>query len=115
MTFGYLYAVIAQIKAALDSRPVTSTSSDPNDFTALTPGHFFIGAALTTLAQHDVGDVPENLLRHYNVLQQLVQHWSEEYLVNFQQRTKWRNGDTSAKLKPGLLVILRDENISPLN
>lgn len=39
-TFEDLLTLLAQIEACLNSRPLTPVSNDPNDLTALTPGHF---------------------------------------------------------------------------
>lgn len=48
-----MYRVLARIEACMNSRPLTPVSDDPNDFTALTPGHFLIGQCLFEIPDDD--------------------------------------------------------------
>ena len=105
-----------QVEAILNSRPLVPLSNDPNDLEPLTPGHFLIGEALTTIPQVDVTSDKINRLSHYHRLQKLVQHfwrrWQSEVLANLQPRTKWKAGDPPVKV--GDLVLLREENLPPM-
>lgn len=118
LTFEELYTLLAEIEACLNSRPLTPMSSDPNDFTALTPGHFLIGSSLTSIPQTDLQETASNRLTRYQLLIKLQQHfwsrWTVEYLSQLQAKNKWKDSDLTDKLKPGTLVVLRDERLPPL-
>lgn len=43
LTFEEMVTVLAKIEACLNSRPICPMSSDPENFDAMTPGHFLIG------------------------------------------------------------------------
>jgi hypothetical protein len=45
--------------------------------------------------------------------QQLWKSWSSDYLNSLQQRSKWRSKQPD--LKPGMLVLLREDNLPPLS
>lgn len=118
LTFEELYTVITQIKAIMNSRPLIPMSNDPNDFDFITPGHFLIGEPLTAIPQISVVEVPTNRLSQYQRLQQLVQHfwarWNKEYLSHLQQRSKWRSNKQQLKIKVGTMVLIKEDNTSPL-
>lgn len=117
LTFEEMSTLFTQIEAILNSRPLTPLSSDPHDLLPLTPGHFLIGDALNTFPQRDVSEQLSNRLNQYHLLQKMQQQfwvrWSTEYLSQLQQRAKWQH--TSENLKPGSMVVLRDEGTPPLN
>lgn len=83
--------ILVQIEAVVNSRPLCPLSTDP-DIVPLTPGHFLIGRSLTSLPEADYKEIPENRLKRYQRLQQLVQHfwtrWYKEYLSELQVRIK---------------------------
>lgn len=54
------YTFLAQIEAILNSRPLILKSIDPNEPSALTPGHFLPNADLT--------QVPANRLKYWDEL-----------------------------------------------
>ncbi|XP_026462792.1 uncharacterized protein LOC113365449 [Ctenocephalides felis] len=118
LTFEDFYTILAQIEAILNSRPISPLSSDPNDLNPLTPGHFLIGKSLTSIPDPNVLDIPENRLGRYQHLQRLAQHfwkrWHKEYISELQSRTK-RTGRANQSLKVGTMVLLREDNVPPLN
>ncbi|XP_050295684.1 uncharacterized protein LOC126735659 [Anthonomus grandis grandis] len=117
LTFEDLYTLITQNEATLNSRPLVPIFSDPSDFDLLTPGHFLIGRRLTALPDPSLLDLNENRLSKFQHLQRLYQQfwarWSKEYVVLLQQRWKWKNPEKN--LEVGELVLVRDDNLPPLN
>lgn len=114
LTFEELTTVFAQVEAILNSRPLSAMSSDPQDFVALTPGHFLIGTSLLALPEEDVTSSSSNRLDRYNLLTQIQQNfwkrWSREYLSQLQFRSKWKRACSNSQLKLGALVLIRDDN-----
>lgn len=112
LTFEQFYTLLVQIEAVLNSRPMSPLSSDPSDFSPLTPSHFLIGRVLTSAADPDVTHIPQNRLSHFQHVQQLQQHfwarWSREYISELQQRCKWTT--QSGTLKVNDLVVIKDDN-----
>jgi len=91
-------------------------SDDPFNPTYLSPGHFLIAEPLTQLHAADFTDVKCNRLSRwqtYQKLQQFWQRWSSDYLQSLQQRQRWQR--TSPNLQPGDLVLLREDNTTPLH
>lgn len=91
-------------------------SNDPADYEALTPGHFLVQRPLTAMPEPNLDNIPENRLsawqkvQHYT--QQLWKKWSQLYLSNLQNRTRWtRNRDN---ISVGTMVVLKEDNVPPL-
>lgn len=116
LTFEQLYTLLVQVEAVLNSRPMSPLSSDPSDFTALTPSHFLIGRPLTSTPDQNLTTIPQNRLSHFEQVQQLQQHfwtrWSREFISELQQRTKWSTEQGSLKIQD--LVIIKEDNQPPL-
>jgi hypothetical protein len=62
LTYDELYTLLTRIEACLNSRPLVPMSNDPNDLTAITPGHFLIGEALTAPLEPDLTELKINRL-----------------------------------------------------
>ncbi|GJQ67599.1 hypothetical protein Trydic_g8404 [Trypoxylus dichotomus] len=67
--------------------------------------------------KQDVRDVPINRLVNYRHFQQLHQHFwarlAKEYVSELQQGQKWKQ--EQKHLKPGTSVVIKDDNLPPLN
>nr|CAI5832090.1 unnamed protein product [Callosobruchus analis] len=104
------------IEGILNSRPITLLSNDPTNLAYLTPGHFLIGAPLTSYPEPDLTSVPENRLKFWKSCIQVQQHfwkaWHRDYLTQLQNRPKWQV--PKVNLKEGMLVFLKEDNITPL-
>ncbi|UYV64450.1 hypothetical protein LAZ67_3000767, partial [Cordylochernes scorpioides] len=110
LNYEELLTLLAQIEACLNSRPLTFVSNDPNDLTALTPGHFLIGNAMRHDAESDHSTL--NLRSRWNLIQPqrdfFWNRWSCEYLHQLQERRKWRTSHPDVNI--GDLVMLKEQN-----
>lgn len=117
LTYEAFTTCLAEIEAILNSRPITPLSSDPSDLNALTPGHFLIGDAITSIPERDFSDTKPGRLSNWQHIQQIRQHfwsrWHREYLNELTVRQKWhRHQDID--IKEGMLVIIKEDNVPPL-
>ncbi|KOC58649.1 hypothetical protein WH47_05043, partial [Habropoda laboriosa] len=71
LTYEALHSYATEIEAILNSRPLTSLSSDPNDFNPLTPAHFLIGGPLTSIPEHDFRDTDVSRLSTWQHVQRV--------------------------------------------
>ncbi|XP_043466815.1 uncharacterized protein LOC122501430 [Leptopilina heterotoma] len=62
LTFEEFYTLIVQIEGLLNSRPLTPLSSDPHDYSPLTPAHLLLGRPTVAVADPDLKHLPENRL-----------------------------------------------------
>ncbi|UYV83509.1 hypothetical protein LAZ67_23001272 [Cordylochernes scorpioides] len=110
LNYEELLTLLAQIEACLNSRPLTFVSNDPNDLTALTPGHFLIGNAIRHNAESDHSTL--NLRSKWNLIQAQRDYfwnrWSCEYLHQLQERRKWRTSHPDVNI--GDLVMLKEQD-----
>lgn len=117
LTYEELYTLLTQIESCLNSRPLSPLSSDPHDLNPLTPGHFLIGTALSSLPDHDLTSLKTNRLNRYQLIQQMFQHfwqrWQKEYLHQLQQSYKWTR-TSNHQLTEGTLVIIKEDGLPPL-
>lgn len=112
LTFEELSTLLVQVEAVLNSR---SLSDDPEDLSALTPGHFLIGSALSTIPAPSLSTVSMSRLSRWQLIQQQLEHfwnrWSAECLQRYQSISKWHH--SSNELKIGSMVLLTDERFPP--
>ncbi|XP_071578769.1 uncharacterized protein [Temnothorax nylanderi] len=112
-TFEELNTFVIEIEGIINSRPITSLSSDPNDMHALTPSHYLVGKPITALPESNLQSVPANRLSTWQhitkVRQDFWARWYLEYLNELQRRTKWvKDGP---ELKIGTMVLIKEKNL----
>ncbi|XP_076661018.1 uncharacterized protein LOC143364711 [Halictus rubicundus] len=114
-TYEEFATFVTEIEAVLNSRPLTPISSDPNDPEALTPGHFLIGTALTSIPEVDLTMTSNNKLSKWQHIQKVKQdfwtRWSKEYINQLNVRAKWAKG--SHIINKGTIVVLKDNHLPP--
>ena len=104
--------LICQIEALLNSRPLTSVSSDIRDVESLTPGHFLTGMTTrlpsdTTISSNDRGT--GKLWNNVNSI--MNEFWTrllKEYLPTLRQRRKWHS--TVDGIEVGDMVWILENN-----
>ncbi|XP_011859792.1 PREDICTED: uncharacterized protein LOC105557214 [Vollenhovia emeryi] len=115
LTFEEMSTLLAQVEACLNSRPLQALSDDPDDLTALTPGHFLVGSALTAIPEPSLRDPPMNRLTRWQLLQHMRDHfwerWAKEYLHSLLHRPKWHT--RKEDLRVGQLCLVRGDNTPP--
>ena len=107
--------IINQVEAALNSRPISPLSNDPNDPLALTPGHFLIGDTLMSMPSGAPSkSSPVQRFRLVKKIQEdFWKSWKRDYLTELQIRKKWFvNGP---EVHVGDLVLLAEDNEAPLH
>lgn len=114
-TFEELCTLLSQIEAVLNTRPLCPLSSETNDTSVLTPGHFLVGSSLSIPIDKSFIDVNVNWLSRWQLVQRKLQdfwkQWTTEYLNLLQTRTKW--GDRRTEPQENDLVLIRDEALPP--
>lgn len=112
LTFEELQTLLCQIEAAVNSRPICALSTDPNDVTALTPGHFLVGSPLLSLPEENYEEHKMNWLDRWQLIQKMQQsfwrRWRDEYLSELQQKIKWFRNQPDININD--LVLIREEN-----
>ncbi|XP_076299886.1 uncharacterized protein LOC143218542 [Lasioglossum baleicum] len=115
LTYEEFSTLLSQIKAILNSRPLCPLSDDPTDPSALTPGHFLIGTALTTTPEPAIIDLPNSRLSRWQLLRQMLERfwirWSAEYLQHLQTISQWQRRSDAFKI--GSLELVADERYPP--
>ncbi|XP_054287856.1 uncharacterized protein LOC129003584 [Macrosteles quadrilineatus] len=108
LTLSEFMTLTTQVEAILNSRPLTPMSNDPSDVTALTPGHFLVGAPLVSVPDENLEDVPDNRLKHWHLVKALNQRiwkrWQLEYIHTLHQRVKWTEQNSNLRIGDLALV-----------
>ncbi|XP_037942575.1 uncharacterized protein LOC119675447 [Teleopsis dalmanni] len=111
-----LTTALVEIEAVMNSRPLTSISTDPNDLSVLTPGELLIGKKLKHIPEPVITSqeisLPARWKRITAVKSQFWRRWQHEYLCTLQSRNRWQH--STRNLRVGDLVIIHDDNLPPM-
>ncbi|XP_062710566.1 uncharacterized protein LOC134288752 [Aedes albopictus] len=112
LTFEQLSTVLTHIEAIVNSRPLYSTSDDPNDPQPISPAHLMLGRPMEPVIKPSYLDVPANRLTKWQYLNQMRDHfwkkWSREYLSTLQSRAKWTKKQPNVRVDT--VVLLAEDN-----
>ncbi|XP_025267604.1 uncharacterized protein LOC105248410 [Camponotus floridanus] len=115
LTFEEMSTLLAQIEACLNSRPLQALSDDPDDLSALTPGHLLIGAPLLAIPEPSSAERSPSMLSRWQLLQRMRDHfwqrWSQEYIHALAPRPKWLKAELAPEV--GALCLIRSESTPP--
>uniref|UniRef100_A0A8R1EGV9 Integrase catalytic domain-containing protein n=1 Tax=Caenorhabditis japonica TaxID=281687 RepID=A0A8R1EGV9_CAEJA len=124
LSYVELETVLIEVEAAVNSRPITKNSANPDDPIALRPIDFLIPNVCLTIPDNSnaiqeittEGQV-EKLTREYqNGLNKLYLKlwdiWNTQYLLNLKESKTKRHNYTSIKPKKGQLVLIHTENMA---
>ncbi|XP_029161170.1 uncharacterized protein LOC114941050 [Nylanderia fulva] len=112
LTFEELSTLLTQIEACLNSRSLQALSDDPDDTSALTPGHFIIGAPVPEPSLTGQSTSTLSRWRHLQLMRDhFWQRWSAEYVHGLNPRTKWFKAESVPHV--GDLCIIRSELTPP--
>lgn len=109
--------LICQIEAILNSRPLCSQSSDPNDLIPLTPGHFLTLEPLNSvIPEADLSHLNLNRLSRWQLIQKMQRDFWKRYFLEYvntlQQRFKW--ADPAKEIEVNDLVLIKNDVVPPL-
>ena len=113
MTDSVLRTALIEVEAVLNNRPLTHNSSDPEDYTALTPNHFLHGRAggfsLPDVCTHKEINSRRRWRQAQVVADHVCRRWLDEYLPSLTVRKKWLHDKQTVQEND--LVILVDKNL----
>ncbi len=109
-----LVETIISIESQLNSRPLTSLSSDPSDLSPMTPAHLLHGRGLNQLPDYltrdDIKDKVSVKWRHRQVLlSHFWNRWKKEYLLELQAAQKWHLPQKAPRI--GEIVLIGEDNV----
>ncbi|XP_045490597.1 uncharacterized protein LOC123690703 [Pieris rapae] len=115
LTYEEITTLLHQIEACLNSRPLSQLSSDPQDPTPLTPGHFLVGEPLLLVPDKNYENSSISNLNRWQIIQKMLQvfwrRWSHEYLTQFLHRYKWANVTPEPKI--GDVALIKEDDMPP--
>ena len=122
VTLPVLEAVVVEVEASLNDRPLTYLSSEVTDIEPLTPAHLVYGRRITSLPRpHDdnpdddpdynpsASTMRKQLNRHAKLLQSFQIRWRMEYLTALREFHQTTGSNNVQKIKEGEVVLIHDD------
>ena len=105
LTDEILTTVFCLVEQSLNARPLVPTSTDATDLDALTPNHFLLGTARSSLPSHSNYDFDhrKRYARAQAYSDAIWNRWLKEYVPTLNRRSKWHT-QSDRLLKTGDLV-----------
>ena len=104
-----LATLFAEVESVLNSRPLTGSSSDPNDLTCLTPNHLLLLKDQCCLPPGIFTESDNYVRRRWRQIQYLSdlfwKRWTREYLPLLQERQKWLFPSRNVQVGDVVLVV----------
>ena len=119
LTFFELQVVLCEVEAMINDRPLTATSNDPMNWTAVTPSMLLNGYLLSQLpiGEMKISEAPKGskeILKAWKKRVAVCEHawnrWRKDYLFSLAQRPKWQT--EKMNLQVGDLVLIATEKCS---
>jgi len=92
-----------------------SCTNDPEDLNVLTPGHFIMGCAPTTIPEPSLETTKMSHLSRWQLIRQMIERfwtrWSKECLQRYQSIYKWI--ESTQPIREGSIVLVSDERYPP--
>lgn len=113
LTHEVLCTFMAEVCAIVNSRPITTVSSDPESPAVLSPNVLItqkVNADIEPFETLTTKDMYKSQWRHVQVLaNHFWKKWSGQYLQSLQSRVKWKQ--ERRNLKAGDVIILLDSSV----
>ena len=117
LTHEVLTTFLAETCAIVNSRPLVSVSSDPEQPFILSPAMLLTQKGdngMSSLGDFDVGNIYKAQWQRVQALANAFwKRWTSEYLKTLQNRRKWR--EVKRDIARGDVVLLRDSNFNRNN
>ena len=108
-----LRTALLEVEAVINSRPLTYNSSDPNDYTALTPNHFLQGSPSDAVPPGSFTKEDGCSRKRWRQAQVIADHlwnrWRLEYLPTLTLRSKWTTDVPNLRVND--LVLLAEDQL----
>jgi hypothetical protein len=113
VTESVLRTTMIEVESVVNGRPLTYSSCDPNDYSALTPNHFLLGGPMSNPppGRFEWSDIDSR--KRWRQVQALSDHlwqrWLTEYLPSLTVRGKWTKEQRNHMVND--LVLMVEEHL----